>query len=758
MRRLAWTAFGYAAAIFLAHYLLPAGALLWLALSMLAVAALSRLLPRDHRRRAALLAVGAAVGFGWYAGAVRLCLAPLRDLSDDVRTVSARVTAYPTEYDYSTGLTVRITEPGLSRMTARLYDYSGESAALRPGDEITVAVKLRPATERYGEATDSYLSRGIGLLGTVESAPEKTGVWRWRALYAPKTLARRLCETAARVFPADVSAFAQALMLGEKQALYDADLDIPLRNAGIMHAVAVSGMHLAYLLGFVRLVGGRRRRMALAALPLMAAFAIMAGCTPSVLRAAFMAALLLFAPILGRENDPATSLLAALAVLLAVNPFSAGSVSLQLSFGSMAGIFVLSGPIYRALSERPAAGKRPPRRAPHALQNYLAAATATSVGAMALTVPLSALHFGTVSLAAPVTNLLVLWALPVAFLGSYAATLAGLLWPLAGRALAWLVAWPLRYILLAARLIARVPGLLLSARNPLVVLWLIFVYVLLAATWRLSPRGKYRPVLPVCCCVCALCAVVLLTQYRSARTPHMTAVDVGQGQCLVFCAGRETVMVDCGGNHAAANAGDLAAQALCAEGRGALDVLVLTHPHQDHVNGVQRLLRQVRVRTLVLPAAAGADTDPVRGILALAAEEGVKVLRLEEDTALSLERLRLACYVTLGRTHENGCLMLRVSCGDFDTLVTGDVTTTVEAQLAVMYDLGGTELFIAGHHGSARASGDTLLDALDARCAIVSCGYNGYGHPPEEALARLRAHGLMICRTDEIGNVTVRME
>lgn len=757
MRKLAYAAGGYAAAIFLAHYVLPARLLLYAAGTMLLTALVSLLLPRSARSRVLLLAVSAVVGFGWYFGAAHLRLEPVQAVSSDERTVTARVTAYPQEYEHSVGLTVRLTDPALPHWTARLYDYAGESAELRPGDEITVRVKLRPATERYGEETDTYLSRGIYFLGTIQEAPEKTGVWPYRALYFPKTIAYALKTSATRVFPADAVSFAQALMLGDKQALDAQNLDIPLRDAGIMHTVAVSGMHLTYLLGFVRLLFGRRKLSAVLALPLMAVFAVMAGASASILRAAFMAALLLFAPILGRENDPPTSLLTALALLLACNPFSAGSVALQLSFGSMGGIFLLSDPVYRFLSARFLPPKRKLRKVPRAAVQFVLATTATSVGSMAFTVPLSALHFGSVSLIAPVTNLLVLWVLPACFVGCYLAAAAGLVWPLAGRAIGWVIAWPLRYVLGAAELLSGLPGAVLSAKNPLIVLWLVFVYVLFAVTYRLSKRGKYRPVLPVCCCVCTLCAVVMLTAWSAASAARVTALDVGQGQSIAFLAGNDTVLVDCGGNGAVTNAGDTAAQYLRSVGRSTVDVLVLTHPHEDHTNGVLRLLQQVHVRMLVVPEAADPEHEPLRGILKLAEQKNVEILRLSEDTQLDLEHITLAVYARLGRTHEDGCLMLRASVGDFDTLITGDVKTEVEAQLALAYDLSGTELLVAGHHGSRYSTGETLLDATGAQCAIVSCGYNSYGHPTEEALARLQNHGMEIYRTDQLGSVTVRL-
>ena len=102
--------------------------------------------------------------------------------------------------------------------------------------------------------------------------------------------------------------------------------------------------------------------------------------------------------------------------------------------------------------------------------------------------------------------------------------------------------------------------------------------------------------------------------------------------------------------------------------------------------------------------------------------------------------------------------MLRITRGGFDTMITGDVTIAVENALAAEYDLSDTELLIAGHHGSGHASGDTLLDALGAETAVISCGWNTYGHPTQETLDRIKAHGMTILRTDEDGSVTLRME
>ena len=389
MRKLAYCAGGFSAAIFLAHFLLPARWVLPGALAAVVLALATLLLPGQTRRRVIVALLSAAIGFGWYAAATAMRLTPAQNVSGDVQTVTARVTEYPVAYERSYGLTVLLTSQGVPNCKARLYVSDAGAADLHPGDEITADVKLRPSTLRYGEETDSYISKGIYLIGSVQDKTlARTGVWSRSWLYWPKTVAQSFKASAQAAFPADVLPFAQALMLGDKSALYAQDLDIPLSTTGIMHTVAVSGLHLAFLLGFLRLFTGNRRTTAIIGLPLMVVFVVMAGCSPSVLRAAFMTALVLFAPLLGRENDPPTSLLTALAILLAANPFAAASISLQLSFTSMAGLFCVSGALqlhgvdrqHRAQRQHAARCRDPvarlapagdqPRRAEHGIHQH----------------------------------------------------------------------------------------------------------------------------------------------------------------------------------------------------------------------------------------------------------------------------------------------------------------------------------------------------------------------------------------------------
>ena len=244
--------------------------------------------------------------------------------------------------------------------------------------------------------------------------------------------------------------------------------------------VAVSGLHIGFLAGLLTLLFGKRSYLsAVVGMLLMFFFAAVAGFTPSALRAAFMSSLLLLAPLAGRELDKPTTLSAALFFCLLPCPYAAASISLQLSFAAVAGIYLVSGDLAaRWLSAIPKWDK-PLGKLARKILVFLACNLAVTVGALLFTTPFAALYFGSVSLVGPLTNLLTLWAVSDSFLGGLTSALLGLVSAPAASLLAWLTAWPARWVLLVVQTIARFPFSAVSLLSGYWVFWFVFTYIIL---------------------------------------------------------------------------------------------------------------------------------------------------------------------------------------------------------------------------------------------------------------------------------------
>lgn len=747
MRRLAAVAAGFAAAVFLS-----CNGLWMLALFLPLPALLKR---EDRWRRCVLVCLGMAAGLAWTAGYNAHFLGGARELDGVRSTLTAAVTDWPYETSYGAGVEAKVTLEDGMVLRATLYGDSEELMGLRPGDALTVTADWSGPPQTSTESWTCRLSQGIHLTGNVKGLevrrPETPPLWA-----LPAHWSRAVKEAVAAAFPAESAGLVTALLTGDTSGLAQGDYNA-LRRAGLAHAVAVSGLHMSFLVQLaVALTGSRyRRRTALVVVPLMVCYALAVGCTPSVVRAAVMNGLLLLGPLLGRENDSPTSLSLALLLLLLQDPWASLSVSLQLSFASVAGILAFSGRVRDSVTGFFPASEKKEKKRPGPLRRlgwWAAGSLGVTVGAMAFTVPLLVWYFGSLSLISPVSNLLCLPLLQLTFQGGLLTALVQLLLPALGSALGQVVGLLPRLVLWLVRGLAAAPFAAVAMVGPYLMGGLATVYLLWLCYLLL--KGPRRPLVPLCCSAMVLAAALVLNHAAYwAGSLAMTVLDVGQGQCVVLRCGDRVAVVDCGST--GEDAGDIAAGYLSTMGIERVDLLVLTHCHNDHANGVSTLMDRLEVSNVAVPQVIEAP-ELQTALLAQAEERGIPTLMVWDDVTLAFGDAVLTLYGPLGSgdTNEEG-LSLLCETADFSALITGDMDQVVEGRLVKYGNLPDIDVLLAGHHGSKYAASDLLLETVTPETAVISCGYNTYGHPAPETLLRLSGAGCDIYRTDLQGNVTI---
>lgn len=720
-------------------YLLPDPWRLWTALAALLAALL---LSGRAGRTAPVMAAGLAAGLAWFTGYAALLQAPAQALAGTEGPAVMELTGYPEETDFGARCQVRV-----QGLAGRAVYYGGrELMDLEPGNRVRALVQYDDAGRLGGEESAYFHARGVfaRLYGRGEAAAEPGRAGSLR--YLPQRMARALERAAGTVYGQPERGLILAMLTGERGGL-DSRSQRQLAEAGLMHLTAVSGLHCGFLIALLGLLTLRRQRLtALAGYPVLLLYMLMAGSTPSVVRACVMVGLTLLAPLAGREADAPTSLSAAALVILLVNPFAIASVSFQLSFAAVAGLLALSPRVYAGL------GKGTGR-----LGRFFRATLAASAGVTVFTAPLSAAYFGSLSLVSPLASLMVLWMAPVLFALALLVTALCALLPSAAF-LAPAAALLARYVLWTAELLCRIPGHSVRFSTPAAAMWLLLVYAMLGACLlgRAGRRGY------------ALAALLALASLEAARAlPRLTVggdaltavvVDVGQGAATLLHAGDTTVLVDCGSLSRPERAGDAVAAAMETYGWTTLDSIVLTHCHADHAGGLPSLLDQVPARRLLLPRADPEDAPLTEAVLALAAERGLETLAVEEPLQLALGRGTLAVYPPAGEgaVNEEGLTAL-CSVGEFDLLVTGDMDSSAEALLLERCPLPDIEVLLAGHHGSKYATSQALLDGVTPEAGIISVGPNAFGHPTAEAMGRMRDAGMDLYRTDRQGNILIRV-
>ncbi len=741
MRKLMIFTIGFAAACGLGALLLPEAVPLWLGFFLLA-GGLLLLVPENRALKiSGILLMGFGVGLSWFAGYQLWKLEPAKGYDGLYKELTIEVTKFRT--DSSDGNSVY----GCTELDGAQWDlvtYVYGDAALSPGDLLKGEFLLVASTGRDG-AGDYYASNGIQLIAypkgklvhePVEAVPQR---------YFPQVLRKNALDLMERLFPEDTRGFAQALLLGKTGSLTNAQ-NQDLRQSGISHVVAVSGLHVSILFSMIYGLCFRRRLLtALLGFPALLIFGAVAGFSPSVVRACTMQALMLLSILINREYDTPTALAFSVLVLLGINPLCIRSVSFQLSVGAVMGIQLFSRRLHDyLLSEKrlgPAKGKGIRAR----LIRWLVSGVSVTIGALIVTVPLTAWHFSSISLVSVLTNLLVLSVTTWAFYGILAAGILGLLfWPL-GVAVAQCTSWLIRYILVAAAFCADLPLAQVSTKDPYILVWTVFTYGLLLI---LLLSKKKHPWVVGAMITAGLAAAVAFSAFARSRLDYrLTVLDVGQGQCILYFSGDDAYMVDCGGNPAAPTR---AIEELRLQGVDRLTGLVVTHMDGDHTSGIPEFLELMEVDTVYLPYT---QQEEARELLTAIDSEIYWVYR---NTQLHCGKGSVTIFPGEAGTSDNeSSLCVLFQTEKCDILIMADRDLAGEAYLLKTADLPDLDILVVGHHGAEDSTGPDLLRKTAPEIAVISVGRNNrFGHPDQPLLDRLELYGCQILRTDQDGTCT----
>lgn len=755
-RPLVWFALSFSAGVFLAQYCLG-GAVQPVFAAVFALLGLTGLLQREKMKKYRILLWGFGLAFAlaWNMGYTALVQTPARAYADmELAEGEAIVVRYAEPLNSAGwGETVRcrvrvklVTETGKHNA----YLYAGEELmALEPGNVIRSNLMVTDAAEVEEDKITTFTSKNVYLLLFLHGEMTVERADAGALVYFPQRMAQRVEECVKTLYRGDAAALILAILTGDKGGFSD-EMYTVLAEAGILHIAAVSGLHCTFLLGVVQLLMGKRRGVVAAVgVPLLLFYAFMVGAVPSVLRAVIMLLFLLAAPFLKRENDRLTAFSAALMLILLLNPFAAGSVSLQFSFGAVAGMMWLTPKLYRALT-----GERCRNR----IWRFSAASLSATFGALVFTTPLSAWHFRSLVLISPISNILCLPVVTVLF-SLALLTLPFALWlPKAAAVLALPAQWMAEYVLWISRKLITVPGHAVYFESVYILCWLGFAYLMLAivALRKVKTREKILACVAVVLTL-AMSAALARFDYRYGEM-NIVALDVGQGQSVLVTSGKDAVLIDCGSSNNYISAGDVAADMLLTMDAGTIDYLVLTHFHTDHTDGLPALLARVEAEHLLVPRPAEHD-EIAQAVLRTAERFDVDVTFIEEDMRFAFGEAELRLFSPVeglsgDNENENGLAVL-CTAGDFDFLVTGDMGRDTEAALLTQKSIPDVELMMVGHHGSNDSSSEEFLAAVKPETAIISVGDNNYGHPTEGALQRYAKYDVELYRTDLQGHIRV---
>jgi competence protein ComEC len=708
-------------------------------------------------------------------------------------------------------------EPG-ARARVSLYLREGEMApALRYGQKVEFEAKLRKSRNfgnpgafdyaGYLARKDIYWTASTRAGAPIQVLPGVCGS-RWEAfLFRLRTAALEKLEQLYRGQPYETGMM-EALLIGETSKMEKVWTD-DFRHTGTFHALVISGTQVAALAAFFLFLLRLCFVPQMMALTLTAMaswlYALVTGWQAPVIRSAAGLTLFLVGSYFYRQRR-ILNLLAAVAIaFLLADPQQLFEPSFQLSFlavgflGALAAPLIerTSGPLARALKnlgEVERDRRMLPRTAqfrvevrllaetiqvwtrwpvrvcqillaiPARIGLYLFELTVTSAAVqVGLALPM-AMYFHRVSISGLTANVVIIPALGIAVPIGFVAMATG--WALPAKMAALLLTlskWTVRThaqwepnwripgppTWLAIALAAALIGLACAQRA--------------SRVWRMAATAA----------VFALLVLLLRSPFAprvEAGLLEITAIDVGQGDSILIAFPDGKLMLMDGGGIPAFGrrtkskldiGEDVVSPYLWSRSIRRLDVIALSHAHEDHIGGLGAILENFHVAELWTGATP--DSPSWNGLREKAMRAGVKIRPMLRGAPFAYGGTMIQtlapgpAYAPLSTPRNNDSLALRLRFGERSVLLTGDIERQVEAELLSEHLIEPADVLKVAHHGSKTSSTAALLDAVHPAFALISAGFeNSYGHPHPDIVARLAERGICVLRTDALGLVSIR--
>ena len=661
---------------------------------------------------------------------------------------------------------------------------------VRPGLLVRVGGRLEaPPDDDYGR----YLSRS-GVASTIrarslEIIGEEAG---------PGSLVEHLRragdEALARALPEPEAGLASGIIIGLRERV-DRDLAAAFTAAGVSHVVAISGWNIAIVGATIGALLRRwsRRRRSVAVMAAVVIYTVLTGASASVLRAAVMASVVLLARESGRAGHAAAALGWAVVGLLTADPGYVVDPGFALSAAATGGLIAWATPLTARLSAWQD-GRLP---------SWLCESLAVSLAAEAATLPIALAWFGRFALLSPIVNLLVVPLVAPAMAAGGLALVAGtavMLGAPAPVAMAFgLPAWAALGLMVGiVQMVSALPFASIMLEPPANVGAALAAAGLVVAVAHRDrfrhawpARGRQRATAPRSTSTHAtmrrnaqrfgvsratrlvggglaatVLALILLIANRPDGSVQLTMLDVGQGDAILVEGDRGGRLLVDGGPDPDRLLVELDAHVPPWDRR--IDLVILTHPHEDHVAGLPLLLDRYRVDAVMEPGMAG----PGPGYRAWQAElrvRGTKAGRLSTGDRFTLDGIAFGVLwpdrgsvpsqpADTGTAINNVSIVLLGTFGRERFMLAGDIEEAIDPVL-LGRGLPSAEVLKVAHHGSRTSSTAAFLEAVRPRIGLVSVGQrNPYGHPAPATIDRLRAHRVQVLRTDVDGTVEVSLD
>ena len=691
-----------------------------------------------------------------------------------------------------------IVEAKYNNKNLKLYIYTKKDIELNYGDKIAFSgTYTRPEKQRNYKGFDySQYIKQLKVYGTIRCEKiqfiknnQGNGIFK-----ISNQILERIVSRTKKVLNEETASILLGLILGNKTDIDEQTQD-DFRNASMSHILAISGMHVAYvLLGinfiFKKLFG--KRNTEIISIFILIFYMFITNFSPSIVRAGIMGIILIFSKLIYRKNDIYNTISISLFLILIYNPFLIQNLGLQLSYGGVIGIVIFNRHILNILKNINVKNKIYKYKIRPKIDRYLdkiKEIISVSISVQLFILPLITLYLNTFCPYFLISNLIlsfvigpvVIWCFIFIILILVNISIAKIFSPLIQIGIT---------ILKLISNIGKLPFSKIYVATPtifLISIYYLFLFVLflcyniysiknpsktqirvknLIALMKINLRKNGKKVRLIIIIIILSFSVI----YCIPKNLKIYFIDVGQGDSsLIITPQRKNILIDGGGS---SNSDfDVGKSTLIPyildRGFTKIDIVIISHFDQDHVGAILTLLQELRVGRVYISKQAE-NSENYEKFLKIISEKNIKVYEVMAGNKIHIEKnlyldiLWPTENLISTNALNNNAMVFNLHYKKFSMLFTGDIEETSEKEILKLYsknkDLLKANILKVAHHGSKTSSTSEFINVVNPKIAVIGVGKNNkFGHPNENVLERLKQLGCKVFRTDLGGEISIEV-
>ena len=669
---------------------------------------------------------------------------------------------------------------------------------LKYGDKIEVKGSFTEASSQrnYGGFNYKEYLKSLKIYGTIKANQLK--VLSGDCLNNVFNLANQVSSMMKQKIDSSMeetqAAIIKGIIFGDSSDI-EKEIQENFRISSISHVLAVSGMHVSYLVIGIQLflksiIGKRKTRFI--TIVFLIFYMFITGFSPSVVRASMMSILLIGGEILYRKNDIWTSMAISLFLILIYNPFLIENIGLQFSYIGTMGIMILHKSVFSFLKNIKIKNKKWKykfNRKAIFFISKIKEILAVTLSAQLAIFPIMIYHFNLFGVYFLISNLLVSVMIgPIIIFSTIFIVFSFIFNPISK--VICIVLKLLIQKLITISNLAELPFSKLYLSTPKI--WMILLYYILIITFNfiyclytsqklnntqvrvrnLIALAKYKIFLNKKKSIIKIFIIILLFFLFQfiPQNLEINFVDVGQGDCTFIVTPRnKTILIDGGGS--SSDEFDVGKSTLLPyildKGYTKIDYIFISHFDQDHVGGILSILQKIKVKKVII-SKQEENSENYQKFLEIIKEKGVSVAivkmgdRVKIENGIYFDILWPTSEQIQENKLNNNSLVMKMYYHNFSILFTGDIEKEAEKKILETYKSEKNKLVSnvlkVAHHGSKTSTIKEFLDTVNPQIALIGVGKNNmFHHPSEEIIDKLKEYGAIIYRTDERGEITIRV-